>query len=122
MAETADWWEATRVRRLVVQACTGCGHVQHPPRPLCLRCGGTAMSWRTLPGRATVDAWTEVHRSPRPDLTPPYIVARVRLDDGPLLLTRLVGDGPYRCGSPVAVEWEPLGDGRHLPVFRLIEE
>jgi uncharacterized OB-fold protein len=113
---TAGWWDATRSRHLVVQECAACGRLQHPPRPLCVGCLGHALAWREMSGQATVDAWTTVVRAAGPDLIPPYVVARVRLNEGPLLLTRLVGPD-MRCGQPVTVAWLPLADGRHLPVF-----
>lgn len=120
-ASSAEWWEATRRSTLVVQGCSDCGHLQHPPRPVCLGCGAGRLTWREMSGRATVDAWTVVMRAPASHLDPPYTVARVRLEEGPLLLSRLTGDG-HRCGQQVALEWEPLADGRQLPVFAPIEE
>ena len=115
-AVTQGWWDATREQRLVLQACTGCAAVQHPPRSLCLACGGGELEWRPAAGSGVIDAWTTVHRSPGPGFDPPYVVARVRLAEGPLLLSSLP-PGPHRCGDPVHVAWRPLDDGRHLPVF-----
>lgn len=118
---TAPWWEATRERRLTVQRCTGCGHRQHYPRALCTRCAGTALEQVAVSGHGTVDSVTVVHRAPRSDAGPrvPYAVARVRLAEGPILLTGLVGADPgsWRCDEPVTVAWRSLPDGRHLPVF-----
>ncbi|WP_067822988.1 Zn-ribbon domain-containing OB-fold protein [Actinomadura kijaniata] len=116
---TRPWWEATRERRLTVQRCLECGHRQHYPRALCTGCGGTALDFTDVSGRGTVDSFTVVHRAPRPGLETPYVVARVRLAEGPILLTRLVGADPsaWTCDEPVRVAWRPLPDGRHLPVF-----
>jgi uncharacterized OB-fold protein len=117
---TAGWWDATRARRLVVQRCVACGRLQHPPRPLCVGCLGEALEWTEMSGAATVDAWTTVARAPGPDFSPPYVEARVRLREGPLLLTRLVGPHLH-CGQAVTVAWSPLADGRHLPVFQPLQ-
>lgn len=70
-------------------------------------------------GRGRVDTWTEVARSPSPDIAAPYFVARVRLEEGPILLSRLVdvASGQQLIDLPVALEWRPLPDGRNLPVF-----
>lgn len=118
---TAPWWEATREHRLVLQTCEPCGAVQHPPRAVCIRCGRTdRLGWRDAAGTGTVDSFTVVHRAPRPELEVPYVVARVRLTEGPLTLTRLEGRDPDDWGidDPVRVEWIDLTDGRALPVFR----
>lgn len=117
---TARWWDATRDRRLVLQRCRDCGHWQHYPRSLCTSCGGTDLDFEPAAGTGTVDTYTEVHRAVRPDLPAPYIVARVRLDEGPIFLTHLVGvdaDQPL-IDRTVEVDWSPPTDGRHLPVFR----
>ncbi|WP_262849041.1 Zn-ribbon domain-containing OB-fold protein [Mumia quercus] len=117
---TADFWDATREHRLTVQTCA-CGHRQHPPRALCTSCGATeALSQAASPGRGVVDAYTVVHRAPRPDLAVPYVVARVRLDEGVLLLSRLEGrhdPEAWSIGDAVGVAWADLPDGRALPFF-----
>lgn len=119
---TAPWWQATRQRRLLVQRCTACGHVQHPPRALCTSCGRLdRVDWVEVTGIGVVDTFTVVHRAPRPDVITPYVVARVRLAEGVLVLTRLEGRNPdtWRIDDAVAVAWVDLPDGRALPVFTL---
>ncbi|MDI2131870.1 Zn-ribbon domain-containing OB-fold protein [Yinghuangia seranimata] len=117
---TAGWWDATRERRLVVQRCLDCAHLQHYPRALCTACGKTSLEFTDVSGRGRIDTYSVTHRAPRPDLTPPYVVARVRLAEGPVLLTNIV-DCPLdrlACDLPVVLAWRPLPDGRALPVFR----
>ncbi|MBA2953575.1 hypothetical protein GON03_04570 [Nocardioides sp. MAH-18] len=112
---TGEWWDATREHRLTVQTC-GCGHRQHPPRAVCTGCGRTdALTLVEASGAATVDTYTVVHRAPRPDVATPYVVARVRLAEGPVLLTRLMAEPAI--GDAVTVGWVDLPDGRALPVF-----
>lgn len=121
---TEPWWDATRSHQLLVQGCSGCTAVQHPPRALCTSCGSDrSLTWREAAGTGVVDSFTVVHRAPRPDVAVPYVVARVRLDEGVILLTRLEGDTPEAPGSwsiddRVRVDWSDLEDGRALPVFR----
>lgn len=116
---TRPWWDATRQRCLVLQRCTACGAWQHYPRPLCLACGGTDLAFPPAAGTGSVWSFTVVHRAPSPDFDPPYVVALVRLTEGPVLTTALLGDpDSWRCDEPVVVDWRPLPDGRHLPVFR----
>jgi len=118
-ALAVEWWEATRERRLLVQLCASCGRHQHYPRTLCLACRGGDLTFAVAAGRATVQSFTTVHRAPSPDFTAPYVIALVRLEEGPLMLTRIVGadEAALACDMPVALEWEPLEDGRHLPVW-----
>ncbi len=119
---TAPWWSATRERRLVLQTCGACSAVQHPPRPLCVTCSSTDLAWVEAAGRATVDAFSVIHRAPDPALDVPYVIARVRLVEGPVLLARIEGadltaDQPLRCDQDVRLGWAPLPDGRALPTF-----
>ncbi len=48
-------------------------------------------------------------------------MALVDLDEGVRTLTNIVGVGSEAAavGDRVEVAWEPLADGRHLPVFVL---
>ncbi|MBV1852614.1 Zn-ribbon domain-containing OB-fold protein [Catellatospora tritici] len=114
---TRPWWDETRRRRLAVQRCATCGLVQLPPRLLCTGCGGDELTLAPAGRRGVVDSYTVVHRAPVPDVAVPYTVARVRLVDGPILLTRLVGEFEPHCDQPVVLTWLPLPDGRALPVF-----
>ncbi|TDC98238.1 OB-fold domain-containing protein [Actinomadura sp. 7K507] len=121
---TGPWWEATREHRLVLQTCARCARegqpgVQHPPRPLCVHCGSDELDWVTAGGAGVVDSFSIAYRAPRPDLTVPYVIARVRLDEGVVLLTRLQDREPddWRIDDRVRVAWVDLDDGRALPVF-----
>ncbi|HYH72820.1 MAG TPA: OB-fold domain-containing protein [Nocardioides sp.] len=116
---TEAWWAATRQRRLVLQTCTGCGSHQHPPRALCTGCGRTdTLHHREVSGDGTVDACTVVERA-MPGFDPPYVVARVRLAEGVVLLSNVLAADPYavRVGDPLTLDWRALDDGRALPVF-----
>lgn len=117
---TAEWWAATRDHRLLVQRCELCAHHQHPPRALCTGCGAMEhLAFVPATGDGVVDACTVVYRAPRPDAEVPYVVARVRLAEGPILLTQLHGAQAetWQIGDAVAVGWADLPDGRALPVF-----
>jgi hypothetical protein len=116
---TQPWWDATRSGRLLVQRCATCGSHQHYPRSICTTCGSTNLTHVETAGRGTVYSYTIVRRAPHPFFEPPYVVALVRLDEGPVLLTNIVGCAreDVRCDMPVVVRWDDLPDGRRLPVF-----
>ncbi|PVG80810.1 hypothetical protein DDE18_21405 [Nocardioides gansuensis] len=120
---TAAFWQATGEHRLTVQRCSACASVQHPPRAVCTGCSSMEhLAQVDATGEATVDVATTVHRAPRPDVVVPYTVARVRLAEGPLVLTRLEPPDPegsgYAAGTRVVVHFHVLSDGRALPYFR----
>lgn len=78
------------------------------------------LGWRDVFGTGIVVSSTVVHRSPDPNREPGYVVALIRLTEGPTMLTNLVGDDPASIpmDADVQLVWRPLPDGRHLPVFR----
>ncbi len=72
------------------------------------------------PATARVDSFTVVHRArPRSRSRPRTWWRGCVLEEGPIVLSRLVGDDvdAWRCDDPVSLHWEPLADGRRLPVF-----
>jgi len=93
----------------VLQRCRSCRGWQHYPRALCTHCGGLDLEYAEACGRGLVDTATEVHRAPSPDVEIPYVIARVRVQEGLVLLTRLVDTDPEtrRGGSPVVLAWSP---------------
>ena len=118
---TQEWWDATRERRLLLQRCDRCGHVQHYPRAMCVACSSFELSWLPSGGRGIVDSFTEVHRAPHPELEVPYVIARIRLDEGPVLLSRIVSSDPGQitCDARVSLAWQDIPDGYKLPVFHI---
>lgn len=121
---TESWWAATSEGRLTVQGCRACGASQLYPRPLCATCGGTDLELVDATGRATVHSLTVVHRAPHPAFTPPYVVALVHLEEGPTMMTNVVGCDPadVHIGQTVEVTWHDLDDGRRLPLFTPTEK
>lgn len=120
---SAPFWEATREHRYTVQQCTACEHLQYPPKALCTGCGSMEhLTQVHSEGAGTVDTFTVIHRGPRPELEVPYTVARVRLSEGPVVLTRLEpavpGEQGWTIGAAVAMHWVDLPDGRALPYHR----
>ena len=114
---TAHFWEAARRHELVVQRCEACDRRQFYPRPFCLGCLGRDLSWVQVSGRAVVYAQTTNRLAVLPELEPPYVVALVDLEEGPRLLTNIVGD-PVAIGERVVLDWRERADAPPLPVFR----
>ncbi len=94
-ALTRGFWEHARAGRLAVQACKTCGDLHFPASPVCPACLSDAQEWRPMTGRGTIESWVEFHRAYWPGFQAelPYRVCLVRLEEGPLLLSNLVGEG-----------------------------
>lgn len=120
--ETRGYWEGAGRHTLVLQHCRRCGTVQHRPRALCVTCLGGEIEHFEASGRGTVWTFTVTEQNQVPafrDATP-YVLAYVELEEGPRLLTNVVGCSPddVRIGLPVRVEFRADADGLAVPVFR----
>lgn len=123
--DSAPFWEATRDGTLLVQWCTACDEGIFYPRSFCPGCGarGSVLEWRTASGRGTVYAATIENKPATTGASfsggEPYVVALVDLEEGVRMMTNVVGCpvGDVHPGLTVRVRWEPLSDGRQLPLF-----
>jgi uncharacterized OB-fold protein len=97
------FWEGCREGKLLAQRCSDCGVVRHPPSPMCAGCRSLATEVVELSGRGTLHSWILSHHPSRPD-EPPRIVALVQLEEGPRLVSNLVGMGPADVRNDMAVE------------------
>lgn len=120
-AETRPWWDACAEGRLLVQRCNACGTHQFYPRLLCTACGARDVAWAQANGRAEVRTFTVVRRavSAAFEADAPYVVALVRLTEGPTMMTNIVGcdADAVHIGMAVEVCFEPRGDTA-VPLFR----
>ena len=114
---TRQYWAAAFEHRLLVQRCTRCGHHQFYPRPFCLACSSRQVAWQQVSGRGSVYSLTTVRIPVHPELPPPYVVALVELDEGPRLLTNIVGE--CVIGDRVHVRWERRDD-LVVPLFQRV--
>ena len=116
---TTTFWEAAIRHELLIQRCAACGHYQSYPRPFCLNCEGEDVGWVRAAGTGTVYSVTTVHLKVSEEFGPPYQVAVVELDEGPRLLTNIVGT-PCQIDDIVRVAWREREKAPPLPVFRRI--
>ncbi|MBP1687933.1 MAG: DNA-binding protein [Deltaproteobacteria bacterium] len=118
--DVAFFWEGVRRGELLIQRCTACGQLRHPPRPMCAAC--QSVEWETLKstGRGTIKSFVVVHYPEFPGFTCPYAVATVALDEGTCLVAGMVGvePGAVSIGMKVQVEFVAVEEDLTLPQFR----
>lgn len=120
--ETAPYWEGCKRRELQLPYCLQCERFFFYPRPFCPRCFSRDTEWRRASGRATLYTYAIQYRAQTPGFQAPYITAIVELEEGPRLVSNLVGVEPdpaqLRCGMPLEVVFEDMSDEITLPFFR----
>jgi hypothetical protein len=123
-ALTCRYWEAASRGELVVQRCWRCDERFLYPRSWCPACWAADPEWAPVSGRGTVIACTTVHQAPYPAYEPevPYVLAVVRLAEGPQLMANVIDCDPasVEVGTPVEVTFEAR-DGMAVPQFRPAE-
>jgi uncharacterized OB-fold protein len=111
-ADNRPFWDAATEDRLVLPRCRSCGSFIWYPRSFCPVCHDTDVEWYEASGRGTVYSFTVAFRGPGPwSAHVPYVIAYVELEEGPRVLTNLVGIDPetVRIGDPVRAVFEPAG-------------
>lgn len=116
-------WDSIATRRMALQKCSHCGMVRYPPGPVCPRCISDDAEWTPLSGRGTILSWVVFHKHYLPAYPPPYNVVAVTLDEGPVMMSNLVGLPPAESwrGKRVAMQYEETGGGLILPRFALTQ-
>lgn len=119
--ETEHFWNGTREGRLLLQRCDACHSVYFPPRPFCPACGGRAVSVVAASGRGSLYSYVINYR-PHPAFDGPYAIAVVQLEEGPRLMTNIVGceqtPEALVLDMPLEVHFEAVSSEITLPLFR----
>jgi uncharacterized OB-fold protein len=121
--DTKAFWAATKDKELRYQQCDDCNTVVFYPRRHCTGCLGSALTWKTASGEGTVYTFSVVQQSYHPFFRArvPSAVAWIDLDEGPRLLSNIVGvDDPSNdisIGQRVTVAWEEHEE-LSIPLFR----
>ena len=127
--ESAPFWEACARGELRIQACSNCGLLRFPPRPMCPRCQSIDAEWKLMWGRGRIWSFVVPHPPLLPAFMPlaPYNVVVVELEEDPAI--RLVGNllpsaegainevdpATIRIGEPTQVVFQPAGEDIVLP-------
>ena len=121
-ADSAPYWAAARERRLVIRKCGACGAFHFMPRALCPECWSDRLEWVDARGTGTVHSFTVIHRASSPAFQPrtPYVLALIELDEGPRMVSNVLGADALavKIGDRVEVTFEDRGDGALLPQFQ----
>ena len=123
--DTAEFWAGARRGELRIQRCNTCSKAYFYPRPFCPFCSSKDVVWFTATGRGKLYSYVINYRAAYgfQDYAP-YVIAVVQLDEGPRMMTNIIGVEPtpenLPIDLPVEVTWEKQDDVITLPIFRPI--
>ena len=92
-ALNTPYWDSLAQGALSFQRCSACGHAWLPARSECPSCLDDQWAWEKAAGGAKLISWVVYHTAFHPAFAKrlPYNVAVVELDEGPRLISNLVG-------------------------------
>jgi uncharacterized protein len=118
--ETQHFWDGTARGELLLQRCRDCKTIYFPPQPFCPSCSSDDVEVVRASGRGSLSSYV-INQRAAPGFEAPYVIAVVELEEGPRLLTNLVGVEPdpqlLPLDLPLEAVFESFGDVR-LPFFR----
>jgi uncharacterized OB-fold protein len=124
---SVPFWEAARNNTLAVERCARCHRYQFPAKGLCGSCLGAELTFEPVSGKGTVESYSVTvsgARHPYFAEQTPYVVGVVELQEQQGLLMHAniaTTEGTaIRCGAPVCVYFEDIGDGFMIPQFRVV--
>lgn len=119
------FWDGVAEKRLMLKSCRACGKPHFYPRELCPHCGSDDLVWIEASGEGEIYSYTVCHRPAGPafESDVPYIIAIIALDEGPRMMTNIVGvPDVVAIGQRVRVEYQTVNDGAFtLPFFTVLE-
>jgi uncharacterized protein len=108
----APLWEAAKNHELRLQKCLDCGNIWYPPSVGCPQCLSARYEWAKMSGKGKVWSWVIFHQRYFPAFAGdiPYNVVVVRLAEGPLMTSNLVGikNRDITCDLPVEVFFDAV--------------
>jgi uncharacterized OB-fold protein len=119
------FWDGARRHKLVAYKCLSCGAYYHQ-QVVCAVCHSQRGQWVNVSGKGEVFTFCVYHQSFHPAWNDsiPYNVAYVKLAEGPLLLTNIVGceNKDISIGMLVEVVFEDVTKEVTLPKFKPIKQ
>ena len=117
--DNAFFWEGVDRGELLIQHCTSCGKLRHPPRPMCPNCQSLEWDTVTASGKGEVFSFIIPHYPQVPFFEYPYVVAVIALEEGTRLISNIIDidPGDVAVGMPVEVRFVKVDDELTLPLF-----
>ena len=105
--ETQHFWDGCKDGKLLLQRCKDTGKAYFPPRPFSPYTGSKDVEVFEASGKAKLFSYVINHRPAKGfEDEAPYAIAVVELDEGPRMMSRVIGvdPGAVRIGHSVRAQ------------------
>ncbi len=122
--DNAFFWEGLKQGKLLIQRCTSCQTLRHPPSPMCPSCQSLEKDVVEASGKGVVHSFVNLHHPALPAFDDPNPIALVELEEGTRLIAGLINIEPedVRIGIPVKAEITQCDDELTLALFSPVTE
>ncbi|HEY2215109.1 MAG TPA: OB-fold domain-containing protein [Acidimicrobiales bacterium] len=122
--DNAFWFEGAKAHQLLIQRCTSCQTLRHPPLPSCGNC--QSFEWDTVAssGRGVLYSFVVVHYPQVPSFEYPLPIGLVELEEGTRVVANIDGIEPsaIKVGMALQARFIEFDDDLTLPVFFPVDE
>jgi len=120
--ESEPFYRGAKERKLMLLRCSSCGTWRMPGRDRCVDCWSEESEWVQASGRGKLYSFGIMHQQYHPAFADaiPYNYAYVELDEGPRLITNIVGcpNEALRVDMPVEAVYDDVSAETTLVRFR----
>ncbi|MEG1340850.1 MAG: OB-fold domain-containing protein [Pseudomonas sp.] len=122
--DTRFFWEGCAQGQLLIQRCTACSTLRHPPAPVCIKCHSFDWDSVQASGRGSLYSFVVMHYPVVAPFEHPNPIGLIELEEGVRLIAGLVGvePGQLQIGQRLQVEFQTFDEQQTLPLFRLVED
>ena len=120
--ESKPFWDGCKNHQLLLPHCQRCGNYWFPAGAICPKCLSTEWEWSKSSGKGKIYSFGVYHRlyhkGFEADL--PYALVVVQLDEGPRVMSNVVGCAPDKltCDMAVEVVFDDVTEDTTLYKFR----
>lgn len=119
------WWQGFRDGKILIQKCSNCGKLRHPPRPMCGQCQSARWESIEASGKGSVHSFTIMHHPMVPGYGFPLPIGLIDLAEGTRIVANIKGCEPddIHIGMKVEgiVEQVSEHDDLMLPFFYAVK-
>jgi uncharacterized OB-fold protein len=117
--DNAFWFAGAKEHKLLIQHCTSCDTLRHPPLPACGTC--RSLEWDTVEasGRGVLYSFVVVHYPQVPSFDYPLPIGLIELEEGTRVVANIAGVDPTDLTIGMALEatFVDFDPDLTLPVF-----
>jgi len=122
--DTRFFWEGCAEGKLLIQRCSACATLRHPPAPVCMHCHSFEWDSVQASGRGSLYSFVVMHY---PEVAPfehPNPIGLIELEEGVRLIAGLTGvqREQLQVGQRLQVAFETFDEQLTLPLFRPVVE